>query len=145
MSPPLEFLDFSVLESLLQDLGQVPYGWKPPNGYPDVAGAWMNTTGLLARWNVAMALTHSAHSEPESGMISRIHEVVGNSTTVAALVDTIAYRVFAVPLPEELRTEYIDYASDGAGAEMPVDAHLLARKLASLFGMMLASPYFQWR
>ncbi|MBK8034968.1 MAG: DUF1800 family protein [Chloroflexi bacterium] len=30
---------------LLQDLAQLPYGWHPPDGYPDVAGAWMNSNG----------------------------------------------------------------------------------------------------
>ncbi|HRF97758.1 MAG TPA: DUF1800 family protein, partial [Aggregatilineales bacterium] len=38
----------------LEGMGQVPYAWHPPNGYPDVAGAWLNTNGLLYRWNVGL-------------------------------------------------------------------------------------------
>ncbi len=31
--------------------GQLAFEWPAPNGYPDVEGAWLNTGGLLARWN----------------------------------------------------------------------------------------------
>jgi uncharacterized protein (DUF1800 family) len=32
-------------------LGQPLFGWPAPNGYPDVEGAWLNTGGMIARWN----------------------------------------------------------------------------------------------
>jgi uncharacterized protein (DUF1800 family) len=34
-------------------LGQLPFSWPAPNGYPDVEGAWLNTGGMIARWNWA--------------------------------------------------------------------------------------------
>jgi uncharacterized protein (DUF1800 family) len=37
----------------LEALGQHPFGWPAPNGYPDVEGAWLNAGALLARWNTA--------------------------------------------------------------------------------------------
>jgi uncharacterized protein (DUF1800 family) len=37
----------------LSRLGQFPFGWPAPNGYPDVEGAWLNTGAMLARWNFA--------------------------------------------------------------------------------------------
>ncbi len=40
------------LGSALAALGQLPFFWPAPNGYPDVEGAWMNTGGLLNRWNL---------------------------------------------------------------------------------------------
>lgn len=36
---------------LVRGLGQVPFGWPAPNGYPDVEVAWRNASSLLARWN----------------------------------------------------------------------------------------------
>ncbi len=45
------------LHRQLEGLGQVPFHWPAPNGYPDVAGAWRTTGALLARWNLAQALT----------------------------------------------------------------------------------------
>ncbi len=45
-----------ILGMILTQLGQVPFMWPAPNGYPDVAHAWTGT--LLARWNLALALAH---------------------------------------------------------------------------------------
>jgi uncharacterized protein (DUF1800 family) len=39
--------------STLEALGQTPFGWPAPNGYPDVEGAWLNSGALLARWNAS--------------------------------------------------------------------------------------------
>jgi uncharacterized protein (DUF1800 family) len=32
-------------------MGQLPFNWPAPNGYPDVEGAWLNTGAMIARWN----------------------------------------------------------------------------------------------
>jgi uncharacterized protein (DUF1800 family) len=35
----------------IDGMGNQPFEWPAPNGYPDVEGAWLNTGGLLCRWN----------------------------------------------------------------------------------------------
>jgi hypothetical protein len=35
----------------LSGMGQAPFGWLPPNGYPDADGAWGNS--VLPRWRFA--------------------------------------------------------------------------------------------
>lgn len=35
----------------LETLGNLPFVWPAPNGYPDVEGAWLNTGAMLSRWN----------------------------------------------------------------------------------------------
>ena len=133
-------------QEFLEQLGQVPYGWQPPNGYPDVASAWMSTNGLLARWNIAMALTHEAYSEPYQQELSTpIRERIGEPTTVADLVDAVALQVFGVSLTGSDRAKFIDYTADGGQGTTAVTPHLIARKLGSLYGLMLASPQYQWR
>lgn len=142
-----EFVDTWRLQETLNELGQMPFGWRPPNGYPDTAAAWTNTNGMLARWNVAMRLTHAAYSDPEEswGLVSHIRERVGQPNTVGELVDAIALQIFGAPLPANARPPFIEYAANGERANTPVTAHLLARKLGSLYGLMLASPLYQWR
>ena len=34
-----------------RDAGNAPFGWRPPDGYPDVAAAWLTTGATLASWN----------------------------------------------------------------------------------------------
>lgn len=141
--------DWWRLEQMVYELGQPPYGWSPPNGYPDVAGAWLNTGGLLARWNIAMALTHGAYEDfygDSYSLATNLHERIGQPATVGELVDAVAEQIFGAPLVGEARADFVAYVTDDAGDDgTAVSPHTLARKLASLYGLMLASPAFQWR
>lgn len=143
-----EISDWWQLEQMLHALGQPPYGWHPPDGYPDTAVAWLSTSGLLTRWNLAMQLTHAAHEDPQGwgwGLRANLHEHIGSPQTVGELVDEVAAQVFGMPLGGEGRDAFIAYAADGGGANTPLTTRRRGRKLGSLFGLMLASPYFQWR
>lgn len=137
-----------ILEEMLGDLGQMPYGWRPPNGYPDPAAAWMSTGGLLARWNVAMRLTHSAYSDREDsgwGLHADLWERTGAASTVSGLVQAVALQIFGTPLTAAQAAPFIAYAADGGGGATAVTPARIARKLGSLWGLMLASPLYQWR
>ncbi|MHA7833042.1 MAG: DUF1800 domain-containing protein, partial [Algiphilus sp.] len=41
---------------MLDVLGQVPFFWAPPDGYPDEGAFWRSTSGLLNRWRIALGL-----------------------------------------------------------------------------------------
>ena len=41
---------------MLNKLGEVPYGYQAPTGYPDKAEDWVNTGALLERMNFAIAV-----------------------------------------------------------------------------------------
>ncbi|MFN8527869.1 MAG: DUF1800 domain-containing protein [Anaerolineae bacterium] len=143
-----EFTEFWGMAALLEDLAQVPYGWVPPDGYPDVAGAWMNTGGLLARWNTAVMLTHEATSDINYNTLrSHLYDQIVWPKTVGEMVDAVADAVFGDHniLSAEVRSVYIAFASDDQGEETAVTNHMMATKYATLFGLMLSSPQFQWR
>lgn len=42
--------------AMLNKLGEVPYGYQAPTGYPDTAEDWVNTGALLERMNFAIAV-----------------------------------------------------------------------------------------
>ncbi len=42
--------------AMLNKLGEVPYGYQAPTGYPDKAEDWVNTGALLERLNFAVAI-----------------------------------------------------------------------------------------
>lgn len=137
-----------LLEELLTDLGQLPYGWLPPNGYPDVAGAWLATGGLLARWTVAMRLTHGAFSDANGwgwGLTTALRTRIGEPGTVGDLVDAVAAQLFGVPLTGAARQFFIQYVNEAGDGAAALPLRLLGQKLGSLYGLMLASPYYQWR
>ncbi|MBK8020038.1 MAG: DUF1800 family protein [Chloroflexi bacterium] len=132
-------------QTLLEDLAHVPYAWSPPNGYPDVAGAWMGTGSLLARWNTAMTLTHTAYSAQDSGMMTEIRQRVGNPETIGALVDAVAAQVFGAPLEGAARESFVIYAADRGNENAPATPRVISDKLGTLYGLMLASPLYQWK
>jgi hypothetical protein len=134
------------MHEMLKDLAQTPYGWTSPDGYPDTATAWLSSSGLLARWNAAMSLTHDAYSDPESGLSNRLDQLIDSPQTVQDLIDTVATRVFGAPdLSDAEQASYVAFVGDGAGASASVTPKIIAGKLGMLFGLMLASPRYQWR
>lgn len=44
------------LANWMRKLGQRPFYWPPPDGYPDMASAWVSN--LLPRWNFALTVLH---------------------------------------------------------------------------------------
>ncbi|MEZ5380224.1 MAG: DUF1800 domain-containing protein [Microthrixaceae bacterium] len=51
VNPTINRQELAAVGQALGGLGQLPFQWAAPNGYPDVAGAWLNGGALLARWN----------------------------------------------------------------------------------------------
>ena len=47
----LDFTSFNRVRQVLSSMGQVPFAWPAPNGYPDSIGAW--GSNLLPRWAMA--------------------------------------------------------------------------------------------
>ncbi len=45
------------LIALINKMGEVPYGYQAPTGYPDTAEDWVNTGALLERLNFAVAFS----------------------------------------------------------------------------------------
>lgn len=128
------------LDEILQQLGQPPYGWHPPNGYPDVAGAWLSTGGLMARWQIAQLLTHDAYSTQDYELTTTLRDPIGTPKTAGELVDAVATQVFGAPLTGSARQHFMNYV--GTQGEIGLD--VIGRKVATLYALMLSSPYFQW-
>ncbi|HEX2640660.1 MAG TPA: DUF1800 family protein, partial [Pyrinomonadaceae bacterium] len=75
------------LLAMLNKLGEVPYGYQAPTGYPDKAEDWVNTGALLERLNFAIAIA----SNRIPGTHANLKEFEGKSKeqTLDNAVDTI--------------------------------------------------------
>jgi uncharacterized protein (DUF1800 family) len=108
-------------------MGQLPYHWAMPNGYPDRVTAW--SSSLLARWNFAASLVAG--------------QVGGTAVDLPALV-----RAAGIAPVDALAGVLI-------GCALPADRRaLLARSVSAVpepaglqqaAASLLASPEFQWR
>ncbi len=132
-----------VAHYLLEQMGQVPFFWHPPNGYPDAATAWINTGGLLARWTVAMTVMLASDLNVY-GVHVPFDKLLPDVRTVGELVDAAISRILGGSIAEADREQLIAFVSDDGTAADPVTGHVRASKFSTLIGLLVASPYFQW-
>jgi uncharacterized protein (DUF1800 family) len=119
------------LQDYLRSLGQIPFTWQQPNGFPDVAGFWSTTSGLLERWNFGMQLAAGQIDGAELDMKALTKE----ASTAQDIVDVLSIRFLGARLPDNARSILVDFASSGD----------LGGNIASVTGLILGSPHFQVR
>lgn len=77
-------------------LGQAPFLWPAPNGYPDVAEAWRNTGAMLARWNMAGDVAANTFATLQYDEAALGEWLDGRSA--GEIVDELSRRVLRRPL-----------------------------------------------
>lgn len=119
----------------LERLGQMPFQWPPPDGYPDVAAAW--ATNLLPRWNFAIALLHNELP----GAAPPLEEIVaaGQADTASDVLQLFAGLVYGRSLTPDEEALFANYTGSG-----PFDDPDTQTRLKDSVALMLASPAFQW-
>lgn len=121
--------------TVLERLGQLPFHWPPPNGYPDVAPAW--ATNLLPRWNFALALLHN--QLPRTSVPLRNILTAGNATDTQSALNLFAHLLYGQSLKGETAVLFRDYI----GTE-PFTTPETQTRFRDTVAFMLASPDFQW-
>ncbi len=119
----------------LEQLGQLPFFWPPPDGYPDVAPAW--ASNLLPRWNFALALVHD--QIPGAGVPFERLVAAGEAHDSQSVLDLLAGLTLGRALDDETRTLFTKYA----GADS-LDNPRTQQRLKDAVALMIASPAFQW-
>jgi uncharacterized protein (DUF1800 family) len=127
-------------------MGQLPFNWPTPDGYPDEQSYWASTGGLLNRWR--LSFLSLANFIPAIDVFQIDYPTLLNgANTLAGIVDALTDSVLMRPLSAEDRaymldwlvTEYSQAADDTLPAGTPEQiAPLVAAVLVS-------SAYFQLR
>jgi uncharacterized protein (DUF1800 family) len=127
----------------LNTLGQLHYFWPTPDGYPDTADYWTNTSALLTRFNIGYALAENTLSP---GIRVDVAALVGAADTPGAIVDRLASRLLRRPLADADRALLVGLATGPRGmAHRPLAAADIVPRARDVIGTLLASPYFQYR
>ena len=119
----------------LTQMGQLPFHWPPPDGYPDVSAAW--TANLLPRWNFAISLLHDG----VGGAQAPLERIVasGNVTTPAQTLQLFAGLVYGRSLTTPEAQPFLNYIGSGS-----LDNTDTQNRLKDSVALMLASPEFQY-
>lgn len=134
------------INAALKLLGQVPFDWHPPNGYPDVAAAWANTNGLLNRWNLGLTLGYGKLPGLRTDVMKLAAGVPGApQPTAGNLVDHLSRQIVARPLVAADRNHLVAFAADGGPSTTRLNPAKQKAKVPGLVALLFDSPYFQWR
>jgi uncharacterized protein (DUF1800 family) len=127
----------------LNTLGQLHYLWPTPDGYPDTADYWTNTSALLSRFNIGYGLAENTLSP---GIRVDVAALVGSANTPGAIVDRLAARLLRRPLSANDRALLLGLATGSRGlAHRPLAQADIVPRAREIIGTLLASPYFQYR
>jgi uncharacterized protein (DUF1800 family) len=124
----------------LNEAGQTPYGWNPPNGYPDVAAAWLGAGAMLQRWNRHRAFVYGWYKPFGWTAPSKLVKRTKTMSTYA-WTKAVAHRLLGVHPSKKHLLAVIHGAKLSAPAPAPTDDWQCG-KIATL---LLDSPYFQLR
>jgi uncharacterized protein (DUF1800 family) len=112
-------------------LGQPPFHWVTPDGFPDKASAWTSTTGLLNRWNLSLAIAFNTLTDCQVNVAG----LVSAQASPEAIIDQLSRRILGQPLaPDAAQVVTGYYKSANALAAAP-----------GVVALLLASPFFQYR
>ena len=127
-------------------LGQLPFYWPTPDGYPDEQNYWASTGGMLNRWRLSF-LSFAGYI-PEIDVIQIDYtSMLNGANTLAGVVDAIIDQVLMRPLSDTDRSIVLDWLKDeyGVNEDSLLTTGVPEQISALVAAVLLSSAYFQLR
>ncbi len=125
--------DTLAFPAILQRMGQIPFGWPTPDGYPDSSTYWQGN--LMPRWQFSFEFIRGKIPDTKTGLGALVDDL--GTTEPTRILDWMATLLLGAPLVPGARDSLIQ-AIQQAGAD---DKEIIPVAVAAL----LAAPAFQWR
>ncbi len=124
--------------------GHELFGWEPPNGYPDVAGAWLSTTPRVLTWKMTNFIV-DYNWDLDEWRVDLTAATPPGVRSANALVDYWIDRVFAREIDDSHRDELVEFMAQGylPHLDLPLDSdESVQSRLQALVGLMFWIPEF---
>ena len=95
---------------LLSQMGHAPLAWPLPDGYPDVAEAWLSAGGMMRRWNAHVGLVGGWWTDGMTMPAASTLLGANPPATIGAVIDALATRLIGVPLAGAQRAAVVAFA-----------------------------------
>lgn len=137
--------------------GNTPFNWAPPNGFPDVAGAWSGSSATAMTWKMLNWLTETSDNGVPLLPILQLTRANVPSWTANALVDYWCTRLLGYLPSAERRTTLAKFmaqngdpatfviADTDTWAASDLKKHYNHQRLRSMVTLILLSPEFASR
>lgn len=142
--PESEGVDIPIsLWNLAGDAGQAPLMWEPPNGYPDVSGAWLSTAATLASWNnrLMVAAQWWPVGYSNDSLATNVLPATTSGLSYGQLVQKVAVRLFGRAPTDAHLAAVLAWLEVSATDTVGADDDALGWQLASWVALLLDSPY----
>ena len=119
---------------VLEGLGQLPFNWLTPDGYPDVAKQWESTTGMLFRWNYINTFCFNELDGYNYNLGELINQPHSPENVLSQIIDKVLNRNLTSADEDAL----LHYLSEGSSNNIvPIT------KIQGALAIAMGSPYFQ--
>lgn len=129
-------------------LGQLPFNWATPDGYPDTQSYWENTGGLLNRWRLSFLSYSSVGTIPIIDVFQIDYSAMLNGAdTLLTMVDALSDRILMRPLADKDRELLLDWLTTETGQSdsTPLPAVTVDQLTPLIAAVLLSSAYYQLR
>lgn len=127
-------------------LGQSPFYWPTPDGYPDTKDYWANTGGLLNRWRLSF-LSYAPYI-PEIDVFQIDYDSLTNGAdNIANLLDALVDSILMRPLSDDDRVRMLDWmvSESGYAEDETLPAGVADTIAPVVMAVLISSAYFQLR
>jgi len=127
-------------------LGQLPFYWPTPDGYPDQQGYWASSGGLLNRWRLSFLSLSGLIPEVDVIQIDYA-ALLNGANTLNTVVDAITDAVLMRPLANQDRRIIIEwlegeFSLTGDDVLAPSESEFASALIAAV---LISSVYFHLR
>lgn len=125
------------------EMGNTPFGWHDPDGYPDVAAAWLSSVGVLSRWNTAVSLAQNWFDGVAVRDARTLAGGAARPMTAGPLIDALTKRICGQRFGSVHRAALLHYLGESETSVVSDDE--LRWQGSALVALILSSPYMQLR
>ncbi|MFN7962964.1 MAG: DUF1800 domain-containing protein [Thermoanaerobaculia bacterium] len=143
----VDMMDTSGLHYLYEMGNQILFGWHPPNGHPDIRGAWQASSPRVACWRLVNWLVETQQANG-TWRLNVIGQTPSGVRSANEIVDFWIDRIYGRALSAFDRDQLVDFMASGHNADLdlPLDTDDATQdRLRSLVALMFMSPEFLWR